>query len=91
MLLRSFLRRCETLGLTEVRLAIDSSNLPLLRAASLTGFRPIKLTEKDGKVSHMFAANPQLPEPPIAEIKERIAALGKLLLTLRKPLNFKQL
>lgn len=77
MLLRSLLKTAKTFGLTEVRIRIESANMPLLKAASVTGFRPVEVSGYQGRVFHTLVANPQLPEPPVAAVKQKAASLGK--------------
>lgn len=78
MLLRSLLKTAKSFGLTEVRLRVASANMPLLKAASVSGFRPVDVSAHEGKAFHTLVANPQLAEPPIADMKQKVAALERM-------------
>ncbi|KAL8450223.1 hypothetical protein Emed_002619 [Eimeria media] len=77
ILLRSLLKRAQAFGLVEVRLRVESSNIPLLKAASCTGFRPVSMLVHQSRAHHVFVANPQLPLPAVSELKQKIATLGE--------------
>ena len=74
--MRALLARCRSLGLTEIRLSISSADIAALRTAVSLGFRPVQLQDVKGLLHQTLIANPQLPEPPAAELKLKAAALG---------------
>ena len=78
LLLRSLLQRCRSLGLREVRLVAECEDLPLLRAAIASGFRPVEVSPSGDKVAQTLIAHPQLQEPNIAAFRQKAAALGTL-------------
>ncbi|KAL8439374.1 hypothetical protein Efla_001844 [Eimeria flavescens] len=78
VLLRSLLKRAQSFGIDQVRIRVESSNIPLLRAASCLGFRPVDITIYQGKSHHTFIANPQLPLPATADIKQKIITFDRM-------------
>ncbi|KAL8270110.1 hypothetical protein Esti_005964 [Eimeria stiedai] len=75
-LLRSLLKRAQVFGLEEVRIRVESSNIPLLKAVSCTGFRPVDIVTYQSRAHHVFVANPQLPLPAVSELKHKMATLA---------------
>lgn len=77
LLLRALLARAKICGLTEVRIRVESSDMQLLKAASCTGFRPTEMSIHQGRAHYTFIANPQLPVPAAADLRQKIATLDR--------------